>query len=165
MKLPLEARRDPSHFHSTSEIYDAAGDFIAATTGRDEVECRQIVDAVNNAVALEARVRELETEVGRLHGKHWYQCERCGGTGNMPAGTYDPAARTYTLPAGKCIDCDGRGGWDQRVSDLESSHGRLLEWLLQIVQGHCISETGNKIIDEAQRLRPAAEAAKEGASR
>jgi hypothetical protein len=38
-----------------------------------------------------------------------YQCERCGGTGEQPEGSYDTKTKTYTEPAGTCTTCDGEG--------------------------------------------------------
>jgi len=39
--------------------------------------------------------------------KRRYLCERCGGTGQQPAGCWDGTA--YAAPAGVCDDCHGTG--------------------------------------------------------
>lgn len=38
-----------------------------------------------------------------------YQCERCGGTGQVIAGCWNPATEKYDSPAGVCDHCGGSG--------------------------------------------------------
>lgn len=46
-------------------------------------------------------------DVFRPQKPYRYLCERCGGTGEQPAGCWD--GKSYSAPAGKCDDCNGDG--------------------------------------------------------
>jgi hypothetical protein len=41
--------------------------------------------------------------------KTHYQCERCGGMGQQPAGVYHMGTKKYDAPAGTCELCGGTG--------------------------------------------------------
>lgn len=45
----------------------------------------------------------------RQKAERRYLCERCGGTGQQPEGSYSVKARSYCEKAGKCSSCNGEG--------------------------------------------------------
>jgi hypothetical protein len=60
--------------------------------------------------------------------KTHYQCERCGGMGQQPAGVYRMGTKKYDAPAGTCELCGGTGYLGPYAPSPAQAAGGEYEW-------------------------------------
>jgi hypothetical protein len=66
----------------------------------------------------------LPAQLDKTH----YQCERCGGMGQQPAGVYRMGTKKYDAPAGTCELCDGTGYLGPYTPSPAQAVGGEYEW-------------------------------------